>query len=458
MSTVGVTVERVGIEFVPHTMRYGTPRRLFTVWFGGSLTILCLSVGTLGVLAGLSLGATIVALLIGNAIGTVFMAAHSAQGPQLGIPQMIQSRAQFGVIGAGLPLIAVVASATLYASADAVLVRGLVQMMLPLQVGPAMVLFGVITVVVAFIGYELIHRIAMALSVLSAILFFSTVVLAYRSLGDGGLHLASSGNFSLGTFVMVITQSTAWSLSSAPYVADYSRYLPADVPASQTFWFSAAGNYFGSLFPQCVGAYLAAVRPDFGGDFGKGIASLFGDYRIIAAFLIILNMLQVNVMNLYSAYMSTTTMVTGFRRMSRVSLSYKLTAMALLMIIATSIAIVSVDQFEALFSNFLIVLLYLLTPWSAINLADYYLVRKGRYNIEHMFQRDGIYGGFQWSTIAVYLVSIAAQVPFMRLSFFDGSIAQQLGADIAWIPGLAVPTLLYVIVARSASTRNDAVC
>jgi purine-cytosine permease-like protein len=34
----------------------------------------------------------------------VFMASHSAQGPQLGIPQMIQSRAQFGVIGAILPL------------------------------------------------------------------------------------------------------------------------------------------------------------------------------------------------------------------------------------------------------------------------------------------------------------------------------------------------------------------
>ncbi len=28
------------------------------------------------------------------------MAAHSAQGPQLGLPQMIQSRPQFGYIGA----------------------------------------------------------------------------------------------------------------------------------------------------------------------------------------------------------------------------------------------------------------------------------------------------------------------------------------------------------------------
>jgi purine-cytosine permease-like protein len=35
------------------------------------------------------------------------MAGHSAQGPKLGIPQMIQSRAQFGYLGASVPLVVV---------------------------------------------------------------------------------------------------------------------------------------------------------------------------------------------------------------------------------------------------------------------------------------------------------------------------------------------------------------
>ncbi len=35
-----------------------------------------------------------------SCIGTLFMAFHSAQGPQLGLPQMIQSRPQFGYVGA----------------------------------------------------------------------------------------------------------------------------------------------------------------------------------------------------------------------------------------------------------------------------------------------------------------------------------------------------------------------
>ncbi len=40
------------------------------------------------------------AVFFGGAFGTFFMAFHSTQGPQLGLPQMIQSRPQFGYVGA----------------------------------------------------------------------------------------------------------------------------------------------------------------------------------------------------------------------------------------------------------------------------------------------------------------------------------------------------------------------
>ena len=147
-----ISVERRGIEFVPHTERYGTPRGLFTIWFSVNLSLLCLTTGTLSIGAGLPLGAALIALTLGNAIGTVFMAAHSAQGPHLGIPQMIQSRAQFGVLGAALPLLAVVTSATLFNSADAVLVRGSLQMIVPISDDAAMTFFGAMTFFIAFFG------------------------------------------------------------------------------------------------------------------------------------------------------------------------------------------------------------------------------------------------------------------------------------------------------------------
>ena len=36
---------------------------------------------------------------LGILFGTIFMALHATQGPRLGLPQMIQSRAQFGYRG-----------------------------------------------------------------------------------------------------------------------------------------------------------------------------------------------------------------------------------------------------------------------------------------------------------------------------------------------------------------------
>ena len=49
---------------------------------------------------------TSVAGIAGILFGAMFMAAHAAQGPTLGLPQMIQSRAQFGYTGVIVPLVA----------------------------------------------------------------------------------------------------------------------------------------------------------------------------------------------------------------------------------------------------------------------------------------------------------------------------------------------------------------
>src|SRR5262249_56346800 len=56
--------------------------------------------GVLGITVGGNLLWTSLAVILGCLLGTFFMAFHSTQGPQLGLPQMIQSRPQFGYVGA----------------------------------------------------------------------------------------------------------------------------------------------------------------------------------------------------------------------------------------------------------------------------------------------------------------------------------------------------------------------
>jgi NCS1 family nucleobase:cation symporter-1 len=402
----------------------------------------------------LSLGWAMLALVVGNGIGTVFMAAHSAQGPHLGVPQMIQSRAQFGVLGAALPLLAVVVTYILYTAADGVVVRDTMKSILGVSDNYAIGIFGLVTLVIAFVGYELIHRMGVALAIASFLLLLAAaIILLTHANPDAGVTGGGARHFTSAAFILTVTQAAAWSLSFGPYVADYSRYLPASVSIERTFWLTGLGNFLGATLVMCLGAYVAATHGAIARDPGTGIAGLFGGAAYPIRILIAVGVLEGNVMNLYSAYMSSATIFTGVNGMTRLSLPAKLALMLILIVVATVIAIVAQYKFDVYFGDMLNAMIYLLVPWSSINLTDYYLVRKGRYAIKDLFRVDGIYGKYRWKVIAVYLVSIALQIPFMQLSFYSGFLARLIGADIAWVPGLIIPALLYLCIERP--TRAD---
>src|SRR6201996_6077445 len=210
-----LSAEEHSIDFIPLSERYGTPQRLFTIWFSANMTVLAVGVGTLGSIAGLSFWDAFLAIALGNAIGTFFMAAHSAQGPQLGIPQMIQSRAQFGVRGAGFPLVPVLITYLLYCAANGVLIRGPIQSLWMMSDVAAQVLFAVATLLIAYAGYELIHRLGAALTVLSTLLFIAAAVLLMNRFGVHATNTipATPGHAGL----MMMTQAAAWGLSYGPY-------------------------------------------------------------------------------------------------------------------------------------------------------------------------------------------------------------------------------------------------
>ena len=105
-------IEKHTIGYVPPEDRHGKVRDLFTLWFGTNIAPLPVVTGAAGITVfNLNLFWCIIAIIVGHLVGGVFMALHSAQGPQMGIPQMIQSRGQFGSYGA---LIVVVIAAVMY--------------------------------------------------------------------------------------------------------------------------------------------------------------------------------------------------------------------------------------------------------------------------------------------------------------------------------------------------------
>jgi NCS1 family nucleobase:cation symporter-1 len=99
-------------------------------------------------------------------------------------------------------------------------------------------------------------------------------------------------------------------------------------------------------------------------------------------------------------------------------------------------------------SDFISFLLYIVIPWSAINLVDYYFVRRGNYDIDAIFQPNGPYGRVNLRTVAIFLIGIAVEIPFMNAYYpqFEGPVASALdGADISWLVGFLVAGGLYYL-------------
>ena len=93
-------IEKRSIDYVPIAERHGKVWHLWPVWFSGDAHLATVATGVVGIALGGNLVWTAIAVVLGGALGTFFMAFHSTQGPQLGLPQMIQSRPQFGYVGA----------------------------------------------------------------------------------------------------------------------------------------------------------------------------------------------------------------------------------------------------------------------------------------------------------------------------------------------------------------------
>jgi purine-cytosine permease-like protein len=102
------------------------------------------------------------------------------------------------------------------------------------------------------------------------------------------------------------------------------------------------------------------------------------------------------------------------------------------------------------------VLLYLFTPWTAINLVDFYWVRKGHYSIREIFNPRGIYGRWNWRGLVAYAVGFAVMIPFFSSGLYTGPIARALGgADIAMVIGLPVAAFVYVLLYRSFDLHSE---
>jgi purine-cytosine permease-like protein len=121
---------------------------------------------------------------------------------------------------------------------------------------------------------------------------------------------------------------------------------------------------------------------------------------------------------------------------------------------------ITADSVSTVFTA-LTLMLYLLVPWTATNLVDFFVVRRGHYAIIDLFRPRGIYGAWGWRGLTAYAIGICVEIPFMVLPQlgswnYTGPLANVLGGiDIAWLVGLAVTGIVYLALSRSLDLATE---
>ncbi|MCY1243316.1 Permease for cytosine/purine, uracil, thiamine, allantoin [compost metagenome] len=112
-------------------------------------------------------------------------------------------------------------------------------------------------------------------------------------------------------------------------------------------------------------------------------------------------------------------------------------------------ALLGQHSFLGAFKSFILFLLAFFTPWSAINLVDYYCITRERYDVPALADPNGRYGRWNLLGISVYVFGVLVQLPFISTKFYTGSLVAALGdVDISWVIGLVLPAALYYLCAK----------
>jgi NCS1 family nucleobase:cation symporter-1 len=309
-----------------------------------------------------------------------------------------------------------------------------------------------------------VHRVFRFLLVISfpCYAIISIAILAGQA---GGVTPRQPGGFLFAAFMAQFSVAAAYNITYAPYVSDYSRYMPRKTRARgiiTAVFFGASGS---AVWLIALGAWLATRLGASDGlvglrVVGNNVAAPLGS---ITAFLSATALLATMGMNAYGGMLTVLTGIDSFKTI-RTSRAWRVVTVIALAIIwyAIGASISSSTSAVSAVLNSLTLMLYLLVPWTAVNLVDYFFVRHGHYAITDIFRADGVYGAWGWRGLTAYFIGFACEIPFMVLppiaglsykGYFPGHVTN--GVDYAWLVGLVVSGLVYLLLSRSLDVAAE---
>jgi NCS1 family nucleobase:cation symporter-1 len=426
-----LSVETHGIAPVTENQRYGTPRRLFSVWFAPQVNMTGVFTGALAITLGLGFWLGLLAMVIGTVLGSLVVGYLSTWGPRTGTAQLPAARMAFGgavVLPAALQWLSSIAWDGLVG-----LFGGeALSVLLGIPFWAAVLIVLAVQGVVGFFGYEVIHRLQ---AVLTVVLLVTFIVFAIKLVGGHEIVTppAVHGADLAGAFVLEVTIALSLSVSWASYASDFSRYLPADSSRLRVFGYTFAGIVVAYTFVQAIGIAAGELVSE---QTAEGVRSVMGGGLLGGLALLVIALASVGsgVMNDYSGSLALQTLGVRVRRPMS---SVVVTVLAFGLILWLHAA-----DTASRFQNVLLLVSYWIPAFVAVVVVDWRIRSRGRATVdpdrELTARPDAV------AALVAFVVAYVAAVPFMDTSIYQGPIAVAWhGADVAYFVNFLVALLIY---------------
>jgi purine-cytosine permease-like protein len=450
-------IEIHSIDYVPLRERHGTVGDQAKFWFLGNFNFGTIAIGLIGPSMGLGLGWTILGESIGILIGTLFQAFHASQGAELGLPQMIQSRAQFGYRGVVVPLFASMFTFVGFNIVNTILIAEGLHAIAGWNSVAAALAASAIGAALAIWGYDWLHLVFKAMFWASVPLF-AMLTLAILSGEIGHVGHEDAGGFTAVGFFTQVAAGASYNITYAVFVSDYTRYLPRDTGRVPIITAVFMASSVSAIWLIGLGAWLAVHigTVDTLADLMQGGQAVVPGFGLLISAVSLATLVAVIGMNAYSAMLTVLTAIDSFHAL-RPTRALRVKCILAIIAVSAAAAIGFGGDVIAALNDYFVVMLYLLVPWTAINLTDYFFVRRGHYAITHLFTPHGIYGAWGRQGLLAYVLGFASSVPFCVMpGLFTGPAARALGGvDIGWLVGLAVTVPVYLLLMRGYQPATE---
>ena len=499
-------IEPHGLEHIVLGERHGKPFHLFTLWMAANLVLATWVVGNIAVgVFGESMMGAFAGLALGTVLGAVLLGLLSTFGPRLGVPQLVQSRGAFGLLGNFGPGALNYLAGIGWFAVNTVYGTFALSQLVHLNYFVALVIMVVGQVALAVYGYNMIHVFERWMSVALGVVFVLLAIFTF-SHGNYGLPFNPKAPVpyggELGGFILTVGLGLSYVMGWMPYASDYSRYLPKTTSPSAIIWWSALGIAIPCIILEWMGALTVSIPMPASDAINPANAIAFlmpGPLAGLALLAIAVGTACANALNIYSGAMSALVVrvehspwvrsgiagaifalvAAGVLSVANSTLvSQKQAPLAGGIVLAAAVlvgAVVGVavrfrmKRWQAAilvgvlggllsiggsnpavaatqYTNFLLLLSYWISPWVAVVIIDWYFKHRGSYQLRALYD--------QQSTVRVgaiaWLVGLAASVPFMNQSWYVGLVPTnfpQVG-DLTYFVGFIVAGVIFAIFGR----------